>query len=183
MIITITGKPCSGKGTASKEFCKKYNFEYISTGDMNRKLAKSYGYSNVLEFQKSKYIKEVDKIIDGKLVEIGKTRANEDIIIDSRLAWHFIPNSFKVFIDIDDKTAGERLLTSNRDTEKVSSLTEAMENLKNRWKTENERYQKLYNINNLNLKNYDFVINSKDLTPEQIVEEINKNYQIFLKKL
>ena len=32
MIITITGKPCSGKGTVSKEFCKKYNFEYIGTG-------------------------------------------------------------------------------------------------------------------------------------------------------
>lgn len=181
MIITITGKPCSGKGTASKEFCKKYNFEYISTGNMNRELAKSYGYSDVLEFQKTKYIKEVDKIIDGKLVEIGKTRVNEDIVIDSRLAWHFIPNSFKVFIDIDDVTAGERLLGTNRDTESASTLDEAIKILQRRWDVENERYQKIYNVNNLNLKNYDCVINSKNLTPEQVVQEIYENYQKFIK--
>ena len=53
MIITITGKPCSGKGTVSKEFCKKYNFKYLCTGDMFRELAKQYGYSTVLEFQQN----------------------------------------------------------------------------------------------------------------------------------
>ena len=62
MIITITGKPCSGKGTVSKIFCQKYNFEYICTGDMFRELAKSYGYEDVLEFQKDEVCKNADKI-------------------------------------------------------------------------------------------------------------------------
>lgn len=181
MIITITGKPCSGKGTAAKEFCKIYGFEYLSTGDMNRQLAKSYGYNNVLDFQKSKYITEVDNIIDGKLVEIGKTQLHKNIVIDSRLAWYFIPKSFKVFIDIDDDTAGRRLINSNRETEQVKTLDEAIKKLQDRWNTENTRYQGLYQVNNLNLENYDFVINSKNKTPEEIVEEIYKNYQIFIK--
>ena len=60
MIITITGKPCSGKGTVSKILCDKYNFEYICTGDMFRTLAYSYGYDNILEFQKDERIKDVD---------------------------------------------------------------------------------------------------------------------------
>lgn len=181
MIITITGKPCSGKGTASKEFCKKYNFEYIGTGDMFREYAKQYGY-DILSFQEqSSIITQIDKLIDNQIFEIGKTRLNENIVIDSRLAWHFIPNSFKVFIDIDDETAGQRLISTKRETEKATNINEAIKNLKHRWNVENARYQELYNIDNLNLNNYDFIINSKDLSPEQIVDEIYKNYQKFIK--
>lgn len=184
MIITITGKPCSGKGTAAKEFCKRYNFKYIGTGDMFREFAKQYGYDNILDFQQqSSIIKQIDKLIDDKTYELGQTSLNENIVVDSRLAWHFIPNSFKVFIDIDDKTAGERLISSSRDTEHATTLEEAVKKLKSRWNVENNRYQELYNIDNLNLSNYDFVINSKDLTPAQVVEQIYENYQNFLTTL
>ncbi|MBQ8615856.1 MAG: nucleoside monophosphate kinase [Clostridia bacterium] len=181
MIITITGKPCSGKGTTSKGFCKKYNFEYIGTGDMFREYAKQYGY-DILSFQEqSDIVTKIDKQIDNQIFEIGKSRFSDNIVIDSRLAWHFIPNSFKVFIDIDDKTAAERLLGTTRETESATSIQEAIKKLKHRWNVENVRYQKLYNIDNLDLNNYDFVINSKNLTPEQIIEEIYKNYQKFIK--
>ena len=181
MIITITGKPCSGKGTVSKILCSKYNFEYICTGDMFRNLAKQYGYNSILEFQTNhKNIKEVDYIIDNQTIEIGKTRINENIVFDSRLAWHFIPNSFKVFIDIDWQSAGERLLNANRDSEKVETLDSAIQTLQSRWSTENERYMELYNTNNLNLNNYDCVISSKDLTPEQVAEKIYEEYQKFM---
>ena len=44
--------------------------------------------------------KEVDKIVDDSIFKLGQTKLNENIVIDSRLAWHFIPNSFKVFIDV-----------------------------------------------------------------------------------
>lgn len=182
MIITITGKPCSGKGTVAKELCSKFNFEYIGTGNMFREYAKQRGFDNILTFQEQdKEIKEIDKLIDNKIYELGKTRLNDNIVIDSRLAWHFIPNSFKVFIDIDETTAGERLLSSNRETEQASTLAEAIEKLNSRWKVENDRYQELYQIDNLNLKNYDFVINSKDLTPAEIVDDIYVEYQKFLK--
>lgn len=182
MIITITGKPCSGKGTASKLFCEKYNFKYIGTGDMFREYAKQYGYENILDFQEqSSIIKKIDKLIDDKTYEIGKTKINENIVFDSRLAWHFIPNSFKVFIDIDDDVAAQRLIGANRSTEKVNSSQEALNKLQSRWQVENKRYQELYNVDNLNPNNYDFVINSSNLTPEQIVEEIHKNYIKFLK--
>ena len=183
MIITITGKPCSGKGTAGKLFCEKYNFEYISTGNMNRALAKEFGFKNVIDLQKSDKINEVDRIIDSQLVEMGKTRSGENLLFDSRLAWHFIPRSFKVYIDIDWTIAGERLLNSNRELENnFSSIEEATKALQDRFDTENERYQRKYGVNNLNLNNYDFVISSNNKTPEEIADEIYKNYQIFIKK-
>ena len=183
MIITITGKPCSGKGTVAKEFCKNYNFEYMCTGDMFRDFAKQLGYDNILKFQEqNKDIKKIDKLVDDKTIEIGKTRINENIVIDSRLAWHFIPNSFKVFIDVDIATAGERLLNANRSSEKATSLDQAIKDLEDRWNVENNRYMELYNTNNLNPKNYDFVIDSSNLTPTEIMKKIFLAYENFLKK-
>ncbi|MBO5954716.1 MAG: nucleoside monophosphate kinase [Clostridia bacterium] len=184
MIITITGKPCSGKGTVAKEFCKLYNFEYICTGDMFRAYAKQFGYDNILKFQEQDpRIKQIDKLVDDGTVDIGKTRAKENIVIDSRMAWHFVPNSFKVFIDVKDEVAGERLLGANRETEKSRTLEDAIESLKSRWNVENSRYMELYNVNNLNLNNYDYVIDSSNLTPSEVVEKIYKNYQKFIENI
>lgn len=181
MIITITGKPCSGKGTVSKILCEKFNFEYICTGDMFRNLAKQNGYASILEFQTNyKNIKEIDNIIDNQTIEIGKTRINDNIVFDSRLAWHFIPKSFKVFIDIDWQSAGERLLNANRDSEKVLDLNSAIKALQSRWETENARYMELYNTNNLDLNNYNYVISSKGLTPEQVANKIYEEYKKFM---
>jgi len=183
MIITITGKPCSGKGTVAKEICSKYNFEYICTGDMFRDYSKKLGYASILSFQEqNEKIKEIDKLIDNQIYELGKTRINDNIVIDSRLAWHFIPSSFKVFIDIDDKTAGERLINANRETEQHKDLKSAIKSLKSRWEVENKRYQELYNTDNLNPKNYDFVISSKNLTPTELCEKIYSKYLKFLKE-
>ena len=181
MIITITGKPCSGKGTVSKIFSKKYKFEYVCTGDMFRAIANKLGFSSVLEFQQNGDVGIADKMVDKQTADLGKKRPEDNIIVDSRLAWHFIPNSFKVFIDIDWETAGERLLESNRANEKANSLDNAIELLKTRWQVENERYSRIYNTNNYNLCNYDLVISSKDKNPEQIAKNIYKEYIKFIK--
>ncbi len=183
MIITITGKPCSGKGTISKIFCEKYKFDYICVGDIMREFAKKEGYNDFINFNNNTdLIKKYDKLVDEKTREIGIERANENIVFDSRLAWHFIPNSFKVFIDVDWTIAGERLISANRETEKVSNIDEAIAHLQHRWETENLRYTMLYNLNNLNLDNYDFVISSDNLSPEELADKIFNEYTKFLKK-
>lgn len=181
MIITVTGKPCSGKGTVCKLIAKNKNFEYISTGDMFRELSQQSG-QDILNFQKNDNIKDIDKLIDDKIANVGKTRLSDNIIIDSRLAWHFIPNSFKVFIDVDLDTASKRLISSNRDTEKTTSIDDAMQLLTERWNLENSRYLDLYGINNLNPNNYDFVISSDNLTPEEVASSIMNAYEKFIKK-
>ena len=183
MIITITGKPCSGKGTVGKLFSEKYNFEYMCTGDIFRHFTKEFGYDNILDFQTNNdKINEIDHMVDNKTTEIGKTRLSENIIFDSRLAWYFIPKSFKVFIDVDWQTAGERLLSANRSNEKVETIDEAIKTLKDRWQAENDRYIELYKTSNLDLSNYDLVISSNNKTPEEIVEEIYNFYIKFTSK-
>lgn len=182
MIITITGKPCSGKGSVGKLFCQKFNFKYLSTGDIFRQIAQQNGINDILQFNKDKRIKKIDKQVDNKTKLIGKQQLNEDILIDSRMAWHFIPNSFKVFLDVGISTAAKRLMAANRTTEQVKTTAQAKRVLLDRWQTENERYLQLYKTNNTNLKNYNLVISTSNKTVEEIVEKIYKSYQTFLKK-
>ncbi len=182
MIITVTGKPCSGKGSVSKHFCAEYGFKYMSTGNMFRELAKQNGYDDILEFQMNESITKIDNQVDSLIENLGKEKLHEDIVIDSRLAWHFIPKSFKVFIDVDWRTAGERLLRAERETEKAENLEHAIKILKKRWKTENDRYSSLYKINNLDISQYDLVIKSDNKTIEEISREIYLSYKKFMQK-
>lgn len=179
MIITITGKPCSGKGTVGKYISKNYNFEYMCTGDMMRAMAKDLGYKDLVEFQNSKDVKDVDKTIDSNTKQIGIERINDNIIFDSRLAWHFIPNSFKVFIDIDIDTATERLMGANRENENFANKEDAKKSLMDRWTVENTRYKKIYGVDNTHMENYDLVISSKNKTPEEIGDQIMREYNKF----
>ena len=45
MIITISGKPCSGKSTMAEIFCKKYNFDRVYAGAIFKDEAKKMGLS------------------------------------------------------------------------------------------------------------------------------------------
>lgn len=181
MIITLTGKPCSGKGSVGKAFCDKYNFEFMSTGNMFREISKQFDINNILDFNNDDRIKIIDKEIDNQTIELGKTRINDNIILDSRLAWHFIPNSYKVFLDIDINTAAKRLFEAKRENEPAKSIIHAKKLLQDRWNSENKRYQELYKIDNNNLNNYNLVINTANKSIDEIVEEINNNYTKFLK--
>ena len=183
MIISITGKPCSGKGSVGKAFAKKFNFELMSTGNMFREICKQFEVNNILAFNNDERIKRIDIEIDNKTKELGKKRINDDIVLDSRLAWHFIPNSFKVFLDVDIDTAAKRLFEAKRENEPAKSIKHAKQLLADRWDSENKRYQEQYQIDNTNLNNYDLIINTANKTIEEIADEIAKNYKIFLKNL
>ncbi|MGH9879179.1 MAG: nucleoside monophosphate kinase, partial [Nitrososphaerales archaeon] len=43
MIITIAGRPGSGKTTVAKEVAKRLGFKHLSTGDMRGQLAMEHG--------------------------------------------------------------------------------------------------------------------------------------------
>lgn len=178
MILTITGKPCSGKGSIGKLFAEKYNYKYMCVGDMMRSLAEQNGYSSVLEMQKND---EMQKQIDIKVEEyqknLGITHANDNLIIDARLAWMCIPNSFKVFVDVDPDIAAQRLFDAKRENEQVTSVKHAKQILTERWNTENKRFKELYGKNNTNLKEYDLVISSNNRTVESLVDEIYSKLQ------
>lgn len=178
MIIALTGKPCSGKSSVAKVLNLKYHFKIYSVGEMFKDEAKKHEMS-AEEFNKfllsdPKY----DNFIDEKTKELGEKWKNDNVVFDSRLAWHFIPHSFKVFLDLDEEEMAKRLANSDRvGKEKYSNVEDAKKTLIERFNAENKRYQKFYGIDNLNMKNYDLVLSSKNKTPEELADEIYTKYK------
>jgi len=175
MIISISGSLGSGKSTAAKNLAKQLNYKHYSTGDFWRELAARrnldvYEYNKLAEIDPS-----IDKEIDGFSGELGKKE--DDFVIDSRLAWYFIPQSYKVQFEIDPYEGAKRIFLhsqqTNRGNEKrYENIEKTMEAIKKRDESEKQRFLSLYNADITNPNNYDLVINTTNLTPEQVVEKI-----------
>ena len=181
----MTGVPCSGKSSVAAYLENKYGFEIIKVSQKMREEAKKMGM-NILEFNnyllQNDLSGQFDKTLDEWTREMGEKRKGDKVIFDSRLAWNFVPESFKVFIDCSEKTMVERLKNSDRDaSEKDVKDKAGVNSLMQRVYTEDERYKKIYGLSYLDKSNYDFVISSDNKTVEQVSEEIYKNYCDFCK--
>jgi len=99
MIVTIAGKPGSGKSTVAKLLAKKLKFKVFSAGDLRGQIAIKHGMTIDQLNEVGKKERWTDEECDKLLAKMGKEQDN--IIFDSRLAWHFVPNSLKIFLDVD----------------------------------------------------------------------------------
>ena len=150
MNITITGNLGSGKSSVAK-ILKEKGFEIVSTGNIFRQLAMEKGLS-VEEFNKqvneaaSKGDRSVDKMIDDMTTKIGEER--DMVVFDSRLAWNFAPNSFKVFVITDIDEASRRVFNDSlrANSESYASQEACKKALINRQKLETVRYKDIYDI-------------------------------------
>lgn len=182
MIITIAGKPCCGKSTTAELFSKKYNFDRINTGAIFKSKAKEMG-KNVLELVSSDDAIEIDYKVDGELKNIYNTRLDDDLIIESRTSWSFMPKAFNVYIDVDDDVIADRLYNSDRTgKEKAQSIEHAKDMAMSRYKADCDRYKKIYDIDCTDLDNYDMVINNSNMTPEETANKIYEAYLDYIKK-
>ncbi len=175
MHITITGNLGSGKSTICKLLNEKYQFEVYSTGKVQRELARQMNMTTLELNQLMCSDKKYDTMIDDATTKISRERKAEDIIFDSRLAWHFVEQSFKVFVSVSLNIAAERVMNDQRGAEeKYSSFEEAKKLLAERAATESIRYKDIYNLNYMDFSNYNLIIDSTDCLPDKITEIIIK---------
>jgi cytidylate kinase len=176
-IITLTGDLGSGKSTVSAILKKELGFGYIYTGDILRRIAERHGMS-VLELNRyAETHPEIDEEVDNTFKNLADA---ENLIIDSRLAWHFLPDSFKVFLTVRPNVAAARVFEdTKRSNEKYSSQEEALKYLSNRKQSELKRYYDLYGIDCAQMSNYDLIVNTSDITPEEVAERILDGYGLF----
>lgn len=176
MNITITGNLGSGKSSVAK-ILKEKGYEIISTGNIFRQLAMDKGLS-VEEFNQqvneaaSRGDRSVDKMIDDMTAKIGKERDN--VVFDSRLAWHFAPESFKVFVITDIDEASRRVFHDSlrAGSESYASQEACKKALINRQKLETVRYREIYDLDYYDMGNYNLVIESTSASPAEIAQEI-----------
>jgi len=179
MHITISGNLGSGKSTVAKLFAERNKYKYFSTGALQRKLAEELGITtlelNLLSVNDPKY----DKMIDAETAKIYNENKNSNIIYDSRMAWHFVPKAVKIFLSVDINTAAERIYNAGRgNVESYESVNKARQDLKTRADEEQKRYKKKYNVDIFDMKNYEFVIDTTNLTPDAVCEKIEKLIKI-----
>ncbi len=178
MIISISGNLGSGKSTVGKALAKKLGFKHYSTGNFWRELAAKRNL-DVYEFNKlAETDTSIDKEIDEYSAQLGKRE--DDFVIDSRLAWHFIPHSFKVRLTVDPEEGARRVFKhaqeEGRGNEKRhEDIAQAAQANKLREESENKRYLEYYNADPGNTDNYDLVIDTTNIPAEEVVEQILKN--------
>lgn len=176
MNISITGNLGSGKSSVAK-ILQEQGYEIFSTGKVFRQLAMEKGVS-VEEFNKqvneaaSRGDRSVDKMIDDTTTKISEERDN--VVFDSRLAWHFAVKSFKVFVITDINESSRRVFHDSvrANSESYSSQEECKRALINRQKLETVRYKEIYDIDYYDMSNYNLVIESTDASPQEIANEI-----------
>ena len=105
---------------------------------------------------------EVDKEIDDGLIALSNYEGN--IIIDSRMAWHFTKGTFKVYLSCAIDVAAERIFGDNRATESYGSIEEMKQSNIQRKTAENGRYFELYGVRVFDMTNYDLVVDTTAAT-------------------
>ncbi|HLD33742.1 MAG TPA: cytidylate kinase family protein [Candidatus Nanoarchaeia archaeon] len=175
MIISISGKPGAGKTTVANILAKKLHYKSYYMGGIRRELAKKHGMT-LEEYNKfGESDPSTDKEVDEYQKKLGKTEDN--FVIQGRTSFKFIPHSFKVYLDVDDAVAAERIwedIQQNPEqrNEASTSLADVKKNFKKRMLSDKKRYLKYYGFDCYDTKHYDVVINTTDKTPEEVVGEI-----------
>jgi predicted cytidylate kinase len=167
MKITIFGLAGTGKSTTAKLISEKLGYEYMSTGNIFRSMAKEHDMT-LNEFEalcesNEKYDRELDEI---RVTEYGK--ANDNFVFESRLAWHFIPDSIKIRLYCNDEERLQRV--AYREDKKIDVVRMETEYRENSIR---KRYKSLYEIDDLdNPNNFDLNIDTTNNSVEKVVQTI-----------
>jgi len=173
MIVTIAGMPGSGKGTAGKALAEELNCKFYSMGDIRGKMAMDRGIT-IDELNK---LGENDPKTDIEVDEYQKKLGEEEdnLVIDGRTSWHFIPKSIKIFLDVDLKISAERIYNAKREDEpNYKSVEEVLNGLKLRIESDKKRYKKWYDLDCYDKNNYDFILDTTNLTIPKVVQTLLK---------
>jgi len=180
--ITIAGDLGSGKSTVAKLIAKEKKFNTYSTGDIQRNIASQHNMSTLELNEYMKTHPEIDGEIDNYTKELNT--AKESFILDSRMAWFFIPDSFKLYLKVQSRIAANRVYKDQiRVSEKYKDIDAAEELILRRKEIENERFKKLYNVSCNDLDNYNFIIDTSYAAPEELSKIIINQFEKWCEKL
>lgn len=171
MIITISGKPGSGKSVITKLLAKRLKLREYSVGDYMRKIARKRKISLLKLSKEAEKSRKIDKQLDKWQKSLNKKK---NFVINSRLGFYFIPKSIKIFLDVNSNEAARRIYNDRkRKTEKENiTLAQTKRNIKKRIGSEKQRYKKYYNLNPYLKKNYDFWLDTTKLNIKQVVDKV-----------
>ncbi len=166
--ITLSGSLGSGKSSVGKALSRHFGVPFISTGEIFRSIGKVTNLSALQTNLEAETNTSIDEKVDGFIVEKAQTDA--PFIMDSRMAWHFVPQSLKVYLYASYETAARRIQSdTSRETETYQDIAEAEQAIKKRRLSEQVRYANLYGVDIDKYANYDLMIVSDGLAIDDLV--------------
>lgn len=182
-IITLSGKPGSGKSSTADRVAELLGYTRYSAGDLVRTQIRKKKIT-LDEFNKMALNDHaLDHAIDE---ELRNLRSEKDVVIDSRLGFYWIPESFKVYLDLDMDVATARIFkdTVNNELresgEGFSSLDEVQQLVQSRLENEKRRFKTLYGVNPYSNANFDLIINTSRHSPQTVALTVFDTYKKWL---
>jgi cytidylate kinase len=140
-------------------------------GDLHRQMAEARGMSALQLNIHAERDETVDDRIDQLQAKMAKS--GERLVVDSRLAWFFFTDAFKVHLIVDPTVAAQRVMSRPAsDVESYPSVKEAINRLQERADSERLRFLRKYKIDKARLRNYDLICDSTRARPEDICDDI-----------
>lgn len=182
-IITLSGKPGSGKSSTADKVAELLGYTRHSSGEMVRSLLKKKHMTLEQYNERAEFEHNLDAAVDE---ELRLLRDQNDIIVDSRLGFYWIPESFKVYLDLNMEVATARIFkdivsNSSRSGEGGNqSLPSVAQSVRERMENERSRFRSMYGIDPYNQNNFDLVIDTSRHTPQSVALAVFDNYKDWL---
>ncbi len=171
MIVTISGRPGSGKSAVAIRVARELGLRHVSAGDFMREMAAERDLS-ILELSRSAEEGDViDREIDARTTRLAEE--SSDFVIDARLGWHFIPDSVRVFLEVRPDVAAQRVYEAQRGTEHENvDPAQTRAAIESRTASERKRYLDYYGLDYTDHSQYDLVVDTSDKTIDEVVAAI-----------
>jgi predicted cytidylate kinase len=169
--VVLNGDLGSGKTTVSVLLAARLGIRRISVGELYRVMAAQRGMTALELNLHAELDDKIDHHVDQLQGDIAAS--GEQLVVDSRLAWHFFTDALKVHLITEPTVAAQRVLGRPADTvEGYASVEEARSRLAVRSESERIRFLTRYGVDKTRLRNYDLVCDSTSAVPDEIVERI-----------
>jgi len=187
-VITVSGKPGSGKSTTARGAAERLGYSHFSSGDLFREIAAE----QEMDVAEANFAAEddasIDEAVDQRLRDIAEDDRKHRVAIDSRMAWHWMPGSYKVYLDLGLETAARRII-NDMDEERLLAEhippdpSKYAEHLERRLLSEARRYRNLYGVDPYDFDNYDLVVDTEQHNAESTIGLVVSEFRDWLQAI
>jgi predicted cytidylate kinase len=176
MIISLSGAHGSGKSTVAQKLAETLNWPRYYMGGLRREAAKKRGMT-LAEYNKlGETDPQTDREVDDYQKKLGET--DDNFIVEGRTSWYLIPHSLKIYLDVSEEEGDRRVFghlqqkNDRNEDNNIESVEDVKESLRRRLASDRLRYQKYYGIDVNDVKNYDFYLDTTNLTQDEVFQSV-----------